>query len=1080
MSGDINVQSFSGKVNISNNLLVGSSHLFVDTVNNRVGITTGSPGASLEVNGNVHVGTDLTLGGTLTGDGSGLTNVNSDSGLWAGAGTGSVYLSTSTDNVGIGTTSPDARLHLEEPSAISATTRLFHTENAFAGGSRGHFEIIEKKTGAGTGWSDFTLRLQRRVDVTEQGYIEFNPSGSTGDYGIAFGNSGGGGAGEIMRIVGQSGNVGIGTTSPSTRLHVNHDLHLEASSEAWNTTVGKGLYLRYSLTGGQDTAYIQSIDRSNTSLSYPMIFQASSYQFSVGDVGIGKTPSEKLHVHENLSTSGHQIMARIGGDTSSYNTLVFGSKEGRPHIGGHRGDFGAWADLSFQNDLMILQQSTERVGIGVSDPDSKLEVRGNIRASFSDTNHGMFIDAAGTIRRDYGGNGVGLHFTANQIFPTNYLGSYSAGGIDLGSSSYRWNNVYTEALNASGTIDSTGIITCNANKMVITGSSPTLYLRDSNARTGMIHQNDNRMYFLSGVANSDSWTQTANSRWPLYLQMDTNEAVFGGNIDAAVGTVTASTFSTTSQLYLGTSASIRQTSTPGWTGNPGSGIGKIEYHSNRWYIVAGSNSSELLRVRRNESDKFVIDNNGSISLGTVPAARISGTVGTATNQSGGTVSCTSGSFSGQFSASTASSRDKFRVYPASSYCIGMQSGVTFGDLNDWAMTFQMNNDNDRGFWWGDDGHGVNQGAMALSTRGWLNVAERIKVGGGQTDTGAAGWNLQVQGNAYISSSLECDGRIYADNGCHVRGDWLRVNGTNGLYFESYGGGWFMNDSTWVQTYNSKGLYVNNQIRMASLRALGGTFASRLDWPNSGHHVDCYHNLSGHVFHINYYAQQSVYLNRTAYSDRRIKEDIKDIDDVSALNILRKIKPKTYKYKLQPHKGTVYGFIAQDVREVLPYATNLTKLSAPFDREKFVNATILENGVVNLDKPCNELEIGKNAYFYYESSTSTRDFEVTEITSPTQFRVRIDEGGTEWIGNTILVGKEVDDFHGIDKDAIFTVATAALQEVDRQLQAEKVKTHQMEEDLQAEKARTYELQKKVELLEMSHTSLIQRIEALENL
>lgn len=81
MSGDINVQSFSGKVNISNNLMVGSFHLFVDTVNNRVGITTSDPQASLEVNGNVHVGTDLTLGGILTGDGSGLTNVNSDSGL---------------------------------------------------------------------------------------------------------------------------------------------------------------------------------------------------------------------------------------------------------------------------------------------------------------------------------------------------------------------------------------------------------------------------------------------------------------------------------------------------------------------------------------------------------------------------------------------------------------------------------------------------------------------------------------------------------------------------------------------------------------------------------------------------------------------------------------------------------------------------------------------------------------------------------------------------------------------------------------------------------------------------------------
>jgi len=124
------------------------------------------------------------------------------------------------NRVGIGTTDPDARLHVEEPSEISATTKLFHTENAFAGGSVGHFEIIETKTGAGTGWSDFSLRLQRLVDTTEQGYIDFNPTGTGGDYGIAFGNSGGGGPGEIMRIMGLTGNVGIGTTNPLEKLDV--------------------------------------------------------------------------------------------------------------------------------------------------------------------------------------------------------------------------------------------------------------------------------------------------------------------------------------------------------------------------------------------------------------------------------------------------------------------------------------------------------------------------------------------------------------------------------------------------------------------------------------------------------------------------------------------------------------------------------------------------------------------------------------------------------------------------------------------------------------------------------------------
>ena len=949
---DINVQTFSGKVNITSNLLVGTSHFFVDTTNNRVGITTASPSASLDVNGDVNVGTNITFGGVLTGNGSGLTSVNSDSGLWAGAGTGSVYLSTSTDNVGIGKT-PSEKLDVEG--------------------------IIRANRNGGS------LRLVG----TDHTYIEYYPDG---------------------------------------------------------VSSGRKAYVGYA--SGSDNNFTIS----------------------------------------NSAGSGHVILS--GGS----------------------------------------------VGIGVNDPDSKLEVRGNIRASFSNTNHGMFIDAGGTILRDYGGNGAGLHFTANQIFPTNYLGAYSAGGIDLGSSSYRWNNVYTEALNASGTIDSTGIITCNANKMVITGGSPTLYLRDSDHRTGMIHQNANRMYFLSGAANSDTWTQTANSRWALYLQMDTNEAVFGGNIDAAVGTVTASTFSTTSQLYLGTSASIRQTSTSGWTGDPGSGVGKIEYHSNRWYIVAGSNSSELLRVRQNNSDKFAIDNSGSITLGIVPAARISGTVGTATNQSGGTVSCTSGSFSGQFSASTASSRDKFRVYPTSQYCIGMQSGVTYGDLNDWSMTFQMNNDDDRGFWWGDDGHGVNQGAMALSTRGWLNVAERIKVGGGQTDTGAAGWNLQVQGNAYISSTLESDGRIYADNGCHVRGDWLRVNGQAGIYFESYGGGWFMQDSTYIRNYNSKMLLIEgNGARIYGTEATANYSSSSYAYRAIGLVSD----PANYDFGL--YVNKSVRAaGFVAFSDRRIKSNMVDINDTYALEQVRKLKPKYYDYVDKAARGdsSVIGFIAQEVKEAVPRAVSISDGEVPNiyetgnigpgntitftkfdtstlesstktlivylskqDRKEVTVAEIIDKHTLRVEEDISEwgrsmTEDGKLIYEEKIMTVTPEEYKNLEdkmgyepvvtgysngvdTISMEEYDALDDKSGySEFIGHyeinkkiyegteIFVWGQKVNDFHHLNKDYLWTIGTAALQEVDRQLQAEK--------------AKTYELQQKVELLEMSHASLIQRIEALEKL
>ena len=68
----------------------------------------------------------------------------------------------------------------------------------------------------------------------------------------------------------------------------------------------------------------------------------------------------------------------------------------------------------------------------------------------------------------------------------------------------------------------------------------------------------------------------------------------------------------------------------------------------------------------------------------------------------------------------------------------------------------------------------------------------------------------------------------------------------------------------------------------------------------------------------------------AYSDRRIKENIEDIDDASALEILRNLKPKKYTYKDTIKRGDtpVWGFIAQEVRETLPYATNLTIDSIP--------------------------------------------------------------------------------------------------------------------------------------------------------
>ena len=69
---------------------------------------------------------------------------------------------------------------------------------------------------------------------------------------------------------------------------------------------------------------------------------------------------------------------------------------------------------------------------------------------------------------------------------------------------------------------------------------------------------------------------------------------------------------------------------------------------------------------------------------------------------------------------------KFSVWTGTTYGIGMTSGVTYGHLNDYAMTFCMNNDSDRGFWWGYSGQTKSDGAMSLTTAGKLKVKSTIE------------------------------------------------------------------------------------------------------------------------------------------------------------------------------------------------------------------------------------------------------------------------------------------------------------------------------------------------------------------
>ena len=106
---------------------------------------------------------------------------------------------------------------------------------------------------------------------------------------------------------------------------------------------------------------------------------------------------------------------------------------------------------------------------------------------------------------------------------------------------------------------------------------------------------------------------------------------------------------------------------------------------------------------------------------------------------------------GQVTMPNVATRDKYRVWNNSTYAIGMDNAISFGGLNDYAMTFQMNDQANRGYWWGDAAHTDAQGAMALTTDGKLTVAHSARIGHGEGDTTTPG----------ASSALDVNGTVNA-------------------------------------------------------------------------------------------------------------------------------------------------------------------------------------------------------------------------------------------------------------------------------------------------------------------------------
>ena len=165
-----------------------------------------------------------------------------------------------------------------------------------------------------------------------------------------------------------------------------------------------------------------------------------------------------------------------------------------------------------------------------------------------------------------------------------------------------------------------------------------------------------------------------------------------------------------------------------------------------------------------------------------------------------------------------------------------------------------------------------------------------------------------------------------------------------------------------------------------------------------------------------------------YSDSRIKKNIEDIDDNEALNKLLAIQPKTYNYINEKLLGTqrVYGFIAQQVKEVIPQAVKLMKEYEP----NIYKICDCEGDKIYVSIP-NNILIGTEIKLL-DVDDNHIECKILEIADD---YIKVDK--TFSVNSIFVYGYKIDDLHMLTKEYIFTLNVCATQILSRKIDEQKV-------------------------------------------
>ncbi|MDB4755125.1 hypothetical protein OAG19_00570 [Akkermansiaceae bacterium] len=262
--------------------------------------------------------------------------------------TASAYRMTvdETGNVGIGTTNPNVKLHVEgDPNAAGVLGRFY--------GSATHGALLQFHRGASYNWLAGIGGNSASAGV---------PSSYFGI--VESGNS------PRLVIAHTTGNVGIGTTSPSARLHISDS---STSKELLRVGASANGYWKFQNAGSTTSRVsLTAYDSSGNSKIY--LNPTTNSYFNNGNVGIGITnPDHTLRVNGDTRLGNLHIKTSDFGVSGTGKT-IYADGAGSGVLG-----FISSTAFDFSNGTTsrLHINSSGNVGIGTTSPSKKLEIASN-------------------------------------------------------------------------------------------------------------------------------------------------------------------------------------------------------------------------------------------------------------------------------------------------------------------------------------------------------------------------------------------------------------------------------------------------------------------------------------------------------------------------------------------------------------------------------------------------------------------------------------------------------------------------------------------------------------------------------